>query len=868
MKSKPNCKGRKGPNARAPNVAEKRNEGIMKRHFCLTVMAVLVAGLPGYAAATPLPVISGVSVTGVTTSSATISWKTYFYTTSQIAYGTTIGYGSLTPLDPALVNSHSQTLTGLMPYTLYHFQVRSTSGTGTPYLSGDFSFATAANSVPGMITGVSVSGITGTSAVVQWTTSVPSDSHIEFGLTASFGSSPWVDSTPVLMHSVPLSGLNPNSLYYYRVWSVTATGDMGSSDTLTFRTGADDSTPIFSGISASNITSDSASITWMTSSPTTSQVEYGATINYGSLTPPDGALVTAHGQSLSGLVPDTPYHFRVRSVDIAGNLFVSNDYTFRTAPIDGWLTIDGVTSSLISSTSAIITWSTSAAADSLVEYGITTSYGYTTSPDPSAVTSHSQTLEGLVPDTLYHFRVKSTAGAGNSAISGDYTFTTSQITLYYPQVNHGRNEYTGIALSDLDTNAANVRFTAFDGLGNRMADKSASGPTVTILNSGAQLPIIDDQIFGPGITDRLPPGWREIDSSTSKLAGLFLAFDSSLTFLDGAAITHDLLTSLVFTEIGNHDFNRILLSNPNPETALVSINLMKSDGTVRNKIQTTIPGYETFTADLGVEIFSGISTDPSDYIGISSSIGLIPYEFFGSNTADRAILAGQDSSQGSSSIYSPQYVVGGPYRSTLSIVNLDSAPGTLTLTFYDDSGDQIGITKTIPIASNGKIFVSDPEFFQSASASPLTGPIQGYVKITSDGVKLTGNVVYSSEGTRAFVAALPLVTTLLQSSILGQVASNLTYFTGLSMLNPGGSEAGVRMDLYDSSGQLQSSLKQTIAGRHRISRLLTEYFPSLIGQDVHSGYIRIISDKAIACFGVFGTNELSVLSAIPVQPMP
>ena len=41
------------------------------------------------------------------------------------------------------------------------------------------------------------------------------------------------------------------------------------------------------------------------------------------------------------------------------------------------------------------------------------------------VTSHARTLTGLVPDTPYHYRVRSTDAASNPAVSGDFTFTTT-----------------------------------------------------------------------------------------------------------------------------------------------------------------------------------------------------------------------------------------------------------------------------------------------------------------------------------------------------------------------------------------------------------------------------------------------------------
>src|SRR5439155_3344601 len=69
-------------------------------------------------------------------------------------------------------------------------------------------------------------------------------------------------------------------------------------------------------------------------------------------------------------------------------------------------TISAVASSNITSNGATISWTTNEASDSQVEYGLTTSYGSSSSLNTSLVTSHSTSLSGLLASTLYHYRVK------------------------------------------------------------------------------------------------------------------------------------------------------------------------------------------------------------------------------------------------------------------------------------------------------------------------------------------------------------------------------------------------------------------------------------------------------------------------------
>src|SRR5207249_8859104 len=53
---------------------------------------------------------------------------------------------------------------------------------------------------------------------------------------------------------------------------------------------------------------------------------------YGSASVLDASRVTAHTVTLNGLTAGTLYHYRVKSKDAAGNLAVSPDAVFTTAP--------------------------------------------------------------------------------------------------------------------------------------------------------------------------------------------------------------------------------------------------------------------------------------------------------------------------------------------------------------------------------------------------------------------------------------------------------------------------------------------------------------------------------------------------------
>jgi hypothetical protein len=95
-------------------------------------------------------------------------------------------------------------------------------------------------------------------------------------------------------------------------------------------TAPDTTPPVISNVTATNVLSTSATITWTTNEAATSQVEFGTTTGYGTTTPLDPSMVTSHSISISGLTATTQYHYRVTSKDAAGNQTISGDFTFTT----------------------------------------------------------------------------------------------------------------------------------------------------------------------------------------------------------------------------------------------------------------------------------------------------------------------------------------------------------------------------------------------------------------------------------------------------------------------------------------------------------------------------------------------------------
>lgn len=80
------------------------------------------------------------------------------------------------------------------------------------------------------------------------------------------------------------------------------------------------------------ITGTSVTLDWTTSEPMSGEVQYGPDALYGSVAGVGGEVGLEHFVTITGLVPSTVYHFRVKNHSSAGETVYSFDRTFQTSP--------------------------------------------------------------------------------------------------------------------------------------------------------------------------------------------------------------------------------------------------------------------------------------------------------------------------------------------------------------------------------------------------------------------------------------------------------------------------------------------------------------------------------------------------------
>ncbi len=184
----------------------------------------------------------------------------------------------------------------------------------------------------------------------------------------------------------------------------------------------DTTPPIISNVVVSNVTATSAQLSFTTSQPARSDIQYGTSTAYGQ-TYAETGFTESHSVPLVGLLEGTTYHVHITATNFNGYSGVSGDFTFttldETPPVLSEIVVTDITE-----TSARVTWTTNEPATSAVDFDTSDAYGQTVSSG-ALVTAHDVLLTGLTHSTLYHFRVRSSDAASNETVSADGTFNTT-----------------------------------------------------------------------------------------------------------------------------------------------------------------------------------------------------------------------------------------------------------------------------------------------------------------------------------------------------------------------------------------------------------------------------------------------------------
>lgn len=188
--------------------------------------------------------------------------------------------------------------------------------------------------------------------------------------------------------------------------------------------------PIISNVEVVDVGYSTATISWETNKPSNSIIKYGETTALGMQVEDLDNYELFHSMTLENLSSDTDYYYNIQAYDDNGfgpgetgvlGPFHTDDSADTTPPvfIEGPYLLGAP-----DDTTATIFWKTDEVSDSVVEYGLDTSYGdFKTNLDD--VFEHTMVLTNLMPSTEYFYRVHSTDPSGNTRTSPGLSFVTA-----------------------------------------------------------------------------------------------------------------------------------------------------------------------------------------------------------------------------------------------------------------------------------------------------------------------------------------------------------------------------------------------------------------------------------------------------------
>lgn len=362
----------------------------------------------------------------------TLTWSEPTGATSyhlQVATTPTFDVGTIV-VDQGSIAAATFNLSGLLNSTTYFWRVSAVGVGGSSAYSVAFSFTTVV-APPAAPVANAATGITSTGFVASWSSVSGATEYRLDVSTDNFGT--YVSGYENLLVVGVLqnvTGLASSTAYSFRVRAGNVGGSSPNSNAIDVTT-LPPPPPAPNALPASNITQSGFTANWdVVTGATGYQLDVSSDNFTTFLAGYNSFSTTSLSHALSGLSAATPYHYRVRAVNVAGP--GSNSLTISLTTLVALPSVPVLNSPADLSTGVVtsptLSW-TGGGTGTTYTIEIATSSAFDAGSievSQSGLTATSLNLSALQFNTTYFWRVNATNTAGTSAFSLVWSFTTQE----------------------------------------------------------------------------------------------------------------------------------------------------------------------------------------------------------------------------------------------------------------------------------------------------------------------------------------------------------------------------------------------------------------------------------------------------------